>query len=273
MNDDTIQVDLGDHESVDDSAEQSSEGTSLDEYFAARQPLRVVYQTASYFLPQIVDLIRDNGKITLRPEYQRRSRWSREKKSDLIESMLLNIPIPQVYLYETDAARYEVMDGQQRLNTIYEFFSDELTLHGLQILSRLNGLTYSDLPQRVLRTLDRASIAAIVLLLESDKSYPEIADVTPIDLRRLVFNRLNTGGVKLNAHEVRNAMNPGNLKEALLRMSRLEVFTTVFQIPPYDPDNEDDNERIENRLFAEMRDCELALRFVALRDPGNVRGL
>lgn len=193
MNEDDLEVELGDDGFEEDGADPSElSETSLDDYFAAHQQLRVVYQTASYFLPQIVSLIGAEGKITLRPEYQRRIRWNEEKKSALIESMLLNIPIPPIYLYENDAARYEVMDGQQRLNAIREFHSGQLKLGKLRILRRLNGLTYSECPQRVIRALDRASVSAIVLLLESDQSYPETPSTTPNDLRRRVFDRLNT---------------------------------------------------------------------------------
>lgn len=268
-----VEVELGD-EGFEEDTDEASEPpeTSLDEYFAAHQKLRVVYQTASYLLPQIVDLISPNGKITLRPEYQRRIRWNEEKQSALIESMLLNIPIPPIYLYENEAARYEVMDGQQRLNAIREFRSGQLKLKNLRILRRLNGLTYSECPQRVVRALDRASVSAIVLLLESDQSYPKTSNATPNDLRRRVFDRLNTGGINLNAHEIRNAMNPGPLNEALVRMSRLPAFTRAFRIPPYDPDDEENEERVTNTLYSKMADCELALRFVALRDESNIRG-
>ena len=270
---DVVEVELGDEGFEEDGVEASKPSeTSLDDYFAAHQELRVVYQTATYFLPQIVDLISANGKITLRPEYQRRIRWNEEKQSALIESMLLNIPIPPIYLYENDAARYEVMDGQQRLNAIREFHSGQLKLKSLRILRRLNGLTYSDCPQRVVRALDRASVSAIVLLLESDQSHPKTPNATPNDLRRRVFDRLNTGGINLNPHEIRNAMNPGPLNEALLRMSRLPVFTTAFRIPPYDRSDEENEERIRNTLYSKMADCELALRFVALRDESNIRG-
>ena len=272
MNENTV-VELGD-EGIEEDISQESElsKVDLDEYFASNQRLRVVYQTASYFVPQIVDLISSADKIRLRPEYQRRIRWSSAKKGALIESMLLNIPIPPIYLYENDVARYEVMDGQQRLKAISEFHSGKLKLTGLRILQRLNGLTFFDCPQRVIRALDRASISAIVVLLESDQSFPVEKSTSPKDLRRQVFGRLNTGGVNLNSQEIRNAMNPGELNRALLRMSQLPVFTSTFRIPPYDPNDEENEERAKNVLYSKMADCELALRFVALRDAKNIRG-
>ena len=266
------EVELGDDGFGEGSTDHRDSTATLDDYFADRLQLRVVYQTSTYLLPQIVDLVGGNGKVTIRPDYQRRDRWNDKKKSVLIESMLLNMPVPPVYLYENAAARYEVMDGQQRINAIREFVSNRLRLSGLRILPRLNGLKYEDCPERVLRALDRASVSAIVLLLESDQGYPGISDVRPNDLRRHVFSRLNTGGVQLNAQEVRNAMNPGHLREALVQMSRLPAFTAAFGIPAYKPDDEENEERINNGLYSSMKDCELALRFVALRDEDQIRG-
>ena len=272
MSDDTVEIVMGETGFGANYIDEDDQTASLDEYFAARKPFRVVYQTSNYFLPQIVDLIMETGNLNLRPDYQRRPRWSSEKQSALIESMLLNIPVPPIYLYENAAARYEVMDGQQRINAIRDFFSNQLELKGLKILSRLNGLKYEECPPHVLRTLARANVSTVVLLLESDQGYTGSLDLRPSDLRRHVFDRLNTGGIKLNAQEIRNAMNPGPLKDAILRMSQLPVFTDVFGIPAYDPDDKEGEERRNNKLYAKMGDCELALRFVALRDEGLIRG-
>ena len=272
MNYDSVEVDLGDDGFEEELTDQTDETVSLDDYCTERLRTRVVYQISTYPLPQFVNLVEDHGKITLRPDYQRRSRWNDKKKSALIESMLLNLPVPPVYLYENTAARYEVVDGQQRINAIQDFVSNRLKLNGLQILPRLNGLKYKDCPPRVVRTLDRAGVSAIVVLLETDQAHPRIPDMRPNDMRRHVFSRLNTGGVNLNPHEVRNAMNPGPLREALVRMSRLRVFTEAFGIPPYDPDDEENEQRIKNTLYSSMKDCELALKFFALRDKDQIRG-
>ncbi|MFC0219807.1 DUF262 domain-containing protein [Pseudochelatococcus lubricantis] len=83
--------------------------------------------------------IRGDGGLwgNLRPEYQRRLRWDRKKKSKLIESFIMNVPVPPVFLYEKDLGRFEVMDGQQRLNAIAEFFSGKFALDGLEIWKAL----------------------------------------------------------------------------------------------------------------------------------------
>ena len=238
---------------------------------------RVVYQTNNFFLPQIRDIIKNKEAINLRPEYQRRLRWTNLQKSRLIESLLLNIPVPPVFFYESDAARYEVMDGQQRLSAIYDFFSADFSLTGLRVLTPLNGLRYTKCPPKVKRTLDRASISAIVLLMESKSESSGDGPAALSDIRRLVFDRLNTGGRRLNAQEIRNALNPGALNKALIELSRMDTFTRVFGIPSYTDEDDDENhyenpKRQKNALYSSMRDCELVLRFFALRKSQNIRG-
>ena len=106
----SIEVILGDD---DEELEELQAETAIDpDDFFAKNAFRIVYQTNNFFLPQIRDLVDKGEIINIRPEYQRRLRWTTPQKSKLIESLLLNIPIPPVFLYESDAARYEVMDGQ-----------------------------------------------------------------------------------------------------------------------------------------------------------------
>lgn len=244
--------------------------------FFAKNALRMVYQTNNFFLPQIRDLIERGEVLNLRPEYQRRLRWTIPQKSRLIESLLLNIPVPPIFLYESDAARYEVMDGQQRLNSVREFITNEFALTGLPVLTPLNGLRYSTCPPRIKRTLDRASLSAIVLLLESENTDTASKSLTIKDIRRFIFDRLNTGGTKLNPQEIRNALNPGVFNDILIDITRSPRFTTVFEIPAYrgtDPnDYYEDPRRQKNNLYAKMLDCQLVLRYFALRDESNIRG-
>jgi hypothetical protein len=268
-----VDVDFGDDEMADEDAPAAA--TDPDE-FLAQNSFRIVYQTNNFFLPQIREMIENREAINLRPEYQRRLRWTNSQKSKLIESLLLNIPVPPVFFYESDAARYEVMDGQQRLNAIRDFFAGDFALGGLKVLSPLNGLRYTKCPPRIKRTLDRASISAIVLLMESEAERPREGNFSITDIRRLVFDRLNTGGRQLNAQEIRNALNPGPLNQCIIELSRFVLFTEVFGIPPYDEDDEEDYyenpTRQKNSLYSSMRDCELILRFIALRDEENIRG-
>ena len=203
-----LQVDFGDEQT---DVEHIDVKQSDPDEFLKKNSFRIIYQMNNFFLPQIRDMIERREAINLRPEYQRRLRWTAAQKSKLIESLLLNIPVPPVFFYETDAAQYEVMDGQQRLNTIRDFFAGDFSLRGLTVLKPLNGLRYAKCPPRIKRTLDRASISAIVLLMESESEQAETGEFSITDIRRLVFDRLNTGGRQLNAQEIRNALNPGAL--------------------------------------------------------------
>ena len=178
-----VEVVMGDAEDTPEVDAPLQAPTDPDEYFA-RNAFRVVFQTNNFFLPQIRDLIEKGEVINIRPEYQRRLRWSTIQKSKLIESLLLNIPVPPIFLYESDAARYEVMDGQQRLNAVREFLAGDFSLSGLEVLRPLNSIRYSRCPPRIKRALDRASISAVVLLLESE------AEKNRAPLRLLIYEGL-----------------------------------------------------------------------------------
>lgn len=246
------------------------------EEFFSKHAFRVIYQTNNFFLPQVKDLVIKGDILNIRPEYQRRLRWTTVQKSRLIESLLLNIPVPPVFLYEASEARYEVMDGQQRLNAIKEYLEGDYTLTGLQALSPLNGIRYSKAPPRIKRALDRASVSAVVLLLESDSERTADNEFTISDIRRFIFDRLNTGGTKLNPQEIRNAIYPGEFNKAIIDLTRNSLFTDIFGIPQYvesDPNDYYENpSRQKNTLYATMGDCQLVLRYFAIRDEENIRG-
>ncbi len=270
----TVEIEMGEADDDLEVQQQGEQKEDPDEFFA-KNAFRIVYQTNNFFLPQIRDLI-DKGEIlNLRPEYQRRLRWTSVQKSKLIESLLLNIPVPPVFLYESEAARYEVMDGQQRLNAVREFIAGDFSLASLTVLKPLNGIRYSRCPPRIKRALDRASLSAIVLLLESEKEKVS-GRLSLTDIRRFIFDRLNTGGTRLNPQEIRNALNPGFFNKVIIDSTRNPLFTAVFGIPPYvetDPSDYYENPaRQKNSLYASMGDCQLVLRYFALKDPENIRG-
>jgi hypothetical protein len=270
----SVEIVMGELEDDSDVASPDDAQQDPDEFFA-KSAFRIVYQTNNFFLPQVRDLIDRGEVLNLRPEYQRRLRWTTAQKSKLIESLLLNIPVPPVFLYESEAARYEVMDGQQRLNAVREFLAGDFALTALPVLKPLNGLRYSRCPPRIKRALDRASLSAIVLLLESESEKPQ-GRLTLTDIRRFIFDRLNTGGTRLNPQEIRNALNPGNFNKVIIDLTRFDLFTKVFDIPPYvetDPNEYYENPlRQKNILYSTMADCQLVLRYFALKDDGNIRG-
>jgi uncharacterized protein with ParB-like and HNH nuclease domain len=167
-----------------------------------------VTSVVDYNLSTLADLIEEHT-IDLEPTYQRRFRWEPPKQSLLIESFLMNVPVPPVFLNEDEYGKYSIIDGKQRLSVIKAFLSDALTLTGLKIFSDINGLRFSDLPAQlrsVLRT--RPTIRAIIILRQSDR-----------DIKYEVFQRLNTGGAPLNAQEIRNNSLHGSLNNLIMRLS------------------------------------------------------
>lgn len=237
--------------------------------------LRVVQERNDIFLTHVLSFISKdaNSKVwsNIRPEYQRRLRWDNKKKSQLIESFIMNIPVPPIFLYEKTLGNFEVMDGQQRLNAISSFYEGEFSLQGLKIWQALNGKTYSQLPPLIRRGLDRAKISAITLMSDN---YTSAED--SIDLRAQVFDRLNTGGEKLNAQELRNALYAGPFNELMIELSRSEGFSRAWEIPNYEQNLRADgsvSEALEkNTLYKRMSDVEIVIRFFAFNNPENISG-
>lgn len=230
----------------------------------ARSQLRVVRETKDYQLDYLQHALRPGRElIDISPAYQRRLRWTRKKKSLLIESFLLNIPVPPVFLFERDYNEYEVIDGRQRLDAISSFLSNSFSLMGLEYWAELNRKRFRDLPPVLQRGLLRRSLPAVVLLAETK----ETAD-GELDVRRVLFDRLNTGGIRLNPQELRNALYPGNFNGLLIKLARSRPFTDVWGIPPYEEGEETDipDKLLRNPLFSSLADAELVLRFFALRD-------
>lgn len=233
---------------------------------------RLTQERSDFLLPQVLDFVREKKWLNLRPEYQRRLVWDDAKRSLFIESLLLNVPVPPVFLYEWDLSRYEVMDGQQRLNSIVDFYENGFALRGLERWQELNGLRYRELPETLQRGLDRRRLSATVLLVAGTQAVPPQQG----DIRKLVFERLNTGGQQLNAQELRNCLYAGDFNELLITLSRLPLFTEIWEIPPYDR-NVDRRGNIssvlrENSLYQRMKDCEIVLRFFAFRKRANIKG-
>jgi hypothetical protein len=212
-------------------------------------------------LPSFVEALKKHGYMDVRPFYQRRTRWDEKKQSRLIESFLINIPVPPIVLYEKDFNCYEVMDGQQRITALRDFYDNQLKLTGLELWPELNGKTYANLPAKIRAGIDRRSISSIVLITES-ASNPEEA----LLLKQLAFERLNTGGVALSRQEIRNCLYYGKFNQLLLELSNNSIFADAWGIPI---DNK--QELNKNNLYKKMEDAELVLRFFALRHVEDFR--
>jgi len=236
--------------------------------------LRVVQEKNDIFLSHVLQFISEGATGVwgnLRPEYQRRLRWDNKKKSRLIESFIMNVPVPPIFLYEKELGRFEVMDGQQRLNAISEFFSGSFALEGLEIWPALNGRNYSGLPPLVRRGLERAKVSAITLMSDNTSDSGD-----SLDLRAQVFERLNTGGERLNQQELRNSLYSGEFNTLLIELSKVRVFTDAWEIPNHEDNTRADGtpsaELTANTLFKRMTDVEIVLRFFAFREPRKIAG-
>ena len=235
--------------------------SDIEEKYSSRAE-RIVTETNREKLRNFADALKRPGYMDTRPFYQRRNRWDPKRQSQLIESILINIPIPPLFVYETEPDRYEVMDGQQRISAIRSFYNNELVLKGLDRWPELNGRTYSKLPDIIKAGIDRRSISWITVLNESSRDEEEA-----FQLKQLVFERLNTGGIKLSAQEIRNALYASPFNNLLLKLSRDDMHRESWGIPRFEKIEEEETPDylINDRLYSEMGDIEVILRFFALR--------
>lgn len=230
---------------------------------------RIVTETNREKLPSFYESLKRPNYMDPRPFYQRRQRWTPEKQSQLIESFLINIPIPPLFVYETKLNVHEVMDGQQRITAIKAFYDNALVLEGLERWPELNGRTYATLPDRIKAGIDRRSISWITVLSESSESEDDA-----FAIKQLVFERLNTGGVKLSPQEIRNAIYAGTFNNELIRLSRLDVHRKLWGMPKYSSGEERmvPRDLSERSFYLQMEDVEVILRFFALRHADHYAG-
>lgn len=154
-----------------------------------------------------------SGVLNLAPEYQRNKVWDHKRKSALIESLMLRIPIPTFYLDEDEQGKKSVIDGMQRLSTIHEFINDGFKLIGLQYLSKYERMTFSQLELKFRANIEDAALEINIL----DARCPKMVKFD-------VFRRVNTGGVPLNPQEIRNIMATPRVRKLLRDMAGCEEF-------------------------------------------------
>lgn len=183
------------------------------------------------------------GKLILQPKFQRHFVWDIAKSSRLIESALLDIPLPVIYLSEDKNGIEHVIDGQQRLTSFFSFidgkFPDgkEFKLNGLKVFKDLNKKTFKELDENLQDKIKYCTIRTITFKKESDG-----------DLKFEIFERLNTGSVSLNDQELRNCIYRGPFNDLLLELSSDSDFRYLMNL-----------KHPEKR----MKDVELVLRFAA----------
>lgn len=134
----------------------------------AKSQSALVLQQSDLSLASVSDMVM-NGAIDISPKYQRRERWDPVKESGLIESFLLNIPVPPIYLAEDEYGTYSVIDGKQRVTAINKFLKGTLALTGLEKFKELEGYSFEELPQSLSNALKiRPYLRVVTLLRQSD---------------------------------------------------------------------------------------------------------
>lgn len=261
-------MELFDGEKIESTVSDSDLVVMSDDEINAKYrdgEIRIITEQARYPLNSISSMLA-GGDYKLDPEYQRRHRWSNEKRSALIESLIMNVPLPPIFLYEYEYSSYEVMDGLQRLTAIASFYDDKYFLVGLEKWPELNGKFYSQLPKLIKQGIDRRYISSIILLHETAKD-----KVQAENLKQMVFDRINSGGEKLTPQEKRNANFDGRLNKLCIMLSEDEYLCKTWGIPCGMGDTSIDSERAVNKLFKTMGDVELVLRFFAYRQRRSLQ--
>lgn len=233
-------MDLGGLVSDFDGASEQDLG-EMDDLDSVALPIeerKVVTQPLDLSVQTLVE--QWTSKVLVLPEIQREYVWDNGKASRLVESLLLKIPIPVLYFAETEEAKFEIIDGQQRIRSIARFMTNEFALSGLAVLKEFQGKRFHELPGRDQRFLNMRTLRAVIIGIESHPS-----------MKFEIFERLNTGAISLNAQELRNSIYRGELNRMLRETAKIPVFRQLIGT---------------KTPRQRMVDEELVLRFLALSD-------
>ncbi|WP_344751876.1 GmrSD restriction endonuclease domain-containing protein [Gryllotalpicola koreensis] len=222
---------------TNDLEEENHSGEVPDEAPDPSGPRRL-YTSAS--TPDFAGLQRrwKKGALDTQPDFQRYEVWSDQKKSALIESILLDLPIPQVFLAQDDNGKAVVIDGQQRLTAVFRYLDGDFALKLAN--PRLTGKRFKDLSEELQTRIEDAKISVVEVLKESD---PEI--------RYLLFQRLNEGSVSLNDQELRNSVFRGPYNDFIKELASEKTWLKLLGL---------------KERHKRMVDVELVLRYMAFRE-------
>jgi Protein of unknown function DUF262 len=184
----------------------------------------------------------DNGKLIIDPDFQRNVVWELEQKSQFIESVILNFPLPPWYVNQRVDGKYTVVDGLQRTTTLHEFVNDKFSLKGLEALTKLNGYNFSELKELPGDYQTRVEDKKLNIYI--------IKPSVPAKVVYDIFNRINTKGTKLERQEVRNCIFSGKSTKLLKELSEQGYFRKA----------------IDNGISSKrMKDREAILRYLSFK--------
>ena len=198
-------------ESRDSAEKQILEKIKNYDYSTVEYPIEVIMQQYSDGLEN------DDGEIYI-PDYQREFVWSEKRQSKFIESVILGIPIPYIFFADVDG-RYEIVDGSQRIRTLYSFLYNELQLQDLEKLEKLNGFYFKDLSIIRQRRFKKKSLKMIAL-----------GEKTDSQARFDLFERINTGSDELKPIEVLKGSYSGKFYDFITECSNNALFKKLCPI-------------------------------------------
>lgn len=213
---------------------------TLEQKKAAEDQIRQMQKQVDYDLKDFtIELIvqkfgKDDFWI---PPYQREYVWREDNKCLFIESVLLGLPIPFMFMAENDDGRLEIVDGAQRIQTLEAFLSGDIVLKNLKKIPAVNGFKFSDLDEKQQRKFLNRALRIIILDESTDQS-----------IRHELFKRINTSGQKVRPSEIRTGTHAGPFMDFLKDCSDLPTFKELCPISRSMLDRQEDIELI-TRFF------------------------
>lgn len=189
--------------------------------------------TIEYYVNKYSQGVENDTNELFVPDYQREFIWTDFRQSKFIESVMLGLPVPLIFVAEDSDGRFEIVDGSQRIRTLNAFLSGQLTLDGLKKLTELNGLRFTDLDSTRQRKFKNFAMRMIVL---NDQTTPEI--------RNEMFDRINTSGVSLMPMEARRGIYKGDFTDFIIRLAKDERFTKLCPEAGYAKDRREEEEMV-----------------------------
>lgn len=215
---------------------QQSEAVEISEQIRDKKK-DVRFSTREYVAEYLINKFNaDEFYIPL--DYQRNFVWTDDDCSYFIESVLIGLPIPYMFFADAEDGRTEIVDGAQRMNALASFARDDLALRNLDILTTVNGKTYSELPKEVQRRFDNASFR--VVYLEEETSF---------DVRQEIFRRINSSGKQLKSQEIRRGSMGGDFTKLVSELSKNSLFMKLAPLSETARNHFDDMELV-TRFFA-----------------------
>ena len=220
------------------TAISESQKKAVEKEIKAKQS-EVKYDLRDFTVDYLVQQFNDDRFYV--PPYQRQFIWPSKHRCRFIESVMLGLPIPMMFVADMEDGRLEIVDGAQRIQTLECFKSNDLRLTGLNRLPSLNAFRYEDLPLSQQRKFDNKALRIVVL-----------EDTTTPETRQEIFDRVNTSGVKARASEIRRGANQGKFMKFITKCAKDALFVKLC------PMSDASRMRYE--------DEELVLRFFAYSD-------